>query len=302
MSNESQLQNMISWAIPRYLENICGDKEWASFVPSNTAQSTVDPTASGFDVLGIVDALTFFLELKSPDFSKDPLLLTFNELQKEFLAALEASGVPVRVCYHTTVDFVYQSAPPSPKIAVEWLDHIRAALPSKINITKPESLRTFIDNILKGSQNGEAGDAGAANWTAISQAISDCYANDHTIPSNLLLIVISDRGVRCVPASSVKNIIEFSEIPAVTAMLSTVTKLGRLFRDGEASKRGALQKLYDNSISITLALLDEFGAMPVAERENIAVDNQTHYIKALLEQAQKTAKAEAAKVTELKPK
>jgi hypothetical protein len=248
MSFEAQLQSLMSWAIPRYVEAYnkmykCSCR-WAGYTPASANQSVVNPSSFGWDFLMMFNCdVAVLLELKYPEFHKGEIReLTFNPHQLAFLSQLEIS-ILVRVCFNTDPEIRHRIQQPSDYEAQILLENIKAVSPTLLSQNSEEAgtnLLDLLDTLLDHTEQRGAGkanifrDAAArspsfpARWATISTEIVNLYESGDP-PPNLFFVLAGKNGLSAVPGETAAAVLRLLGAPAVKTLRKKVLDIGNIY-------------------------------------------------------------------------
>lgn len=229
MSFEAQLQNSVSWAVPRYIEHSNRDRaheeklSWTSYVPPNPTQSPVNPASLAMDFLMLLDCRwAVALELKYRTFSnRQPNPIAFNPGQKEVLESMEKAML-VCVCFNMTEDLVHRIVVPDGDVAKVVLEEIAAVSPSLVsgNAEGDETLHSLLERLISLATGGQADAARVLDvpdeeanefqvrWHLVSQDICEALRTAQP-PSNLFIFAAGEGYLSAIPGRHAIAILEF---------------------------------------------------------------------------------------------
>jgi hypothetical protein len=316
MSHEAQLQNIVSWAVPRRVEELNGDRgdpcRWGSYVPSNATQSVINPVSFGWDFLLMLDSkVAALLELKYIDESSDTQSkLAFNTGQLEFLQTLEPHML-VGVCFNADQGLTHRLAPPNAEEAKAVLSSISVIRPSEANkngsLGANKTLLALIDALLAYTEDdgGEHPDiikaAFSSNsllkWERLAKEIVTTYGSGN-LPPNLLFAMAGQRSLSMIPGESAKLVLDFLASSSYQQLKRPVHVIGKAYLDCLKSSHQdteTVRQNFDAAIDQLAGLAKQFTFFPNNPAWTIAHDKAMADIILLQAETQKIMKTPARK-------
>jgi hypothetical protein len=319
MSHETQLQNIVSWAVPRRVEEWNDDRDdrsdpcrWGSYVPSNATQSVINPASFGWDYLLMLDSkVAALLELKYIDASSDTQSkLAFNTGQLEFLQTLEPHML-VRVCFNADKELTHRLAPPNAEEASGVLSSIRAVPPSEANKNggrgANKTLLALIDGLLAYTEDG-GGEHPAIiqaafsknsliKWEKLAEEIATTYGSGN-LPPNLLFAMAGQQSLSMISGESAKLVLDFLASPAYQQLKHPVHVIGKAYLDCLKSSHqdtATVRQNFDAVIDQLAGLAKQFTFFPNDPAWTLARDKAIEEMILLQAETQQIMKTPARK-------
>ncbi len=283
MSFEAQLQSILSWAIPRFVEsyNTANSAEcrWTGYVPANRAQSVVNPAAFGWDFLNFLGSdLALILELKYAGAAgNDPVLLSFNPGQLTALRELEKS-VLVRICFNGKPGLAHRSSVPSADDAEDFLRAMRVVSPTQheLGLDVDKDLLQLIFDLLRCTDgDGEAittifQEESARDkrfldrWHAVGGHIANLLKAG-SAPPNLLFFLVGRDRLSVLPGESAMLILQFLNDARYAALRKPILKIGNAYLamlQKDAAMATAIRKIFDQGIEELARVFNVYARNP----------------------------------------
>lgn len=303
MSFEAQLQSILSWAIPRFVEsyNTANDAKcrWTGYVPANRAQSVVNPAAFGWDFLNFLGSnVALILELKyARSAGSDPVPLLFNPGQLTALRELEKS-VLVRVCFNGKPGLAHRSSVPSADDAQDVLGAMRAVSPTRyeLGLDLDKNLLHLIHDLLRCTEgDGEAIATIFKEECARDKSFLDRW---HTVgghianllkagsaPPNLLFFLVERDRLSVLPGESAMLILQFLADAKYAALRKPILKIGNAYLDmlqKDAAMATAIRKIFDEGIEELAKVFNVYARNPDSKEWHDACNSALATFKTLI--------------------